>query len=172
MTKLHELISAVFYIVASLIFALLSVTMIATSIWEIVISFGKTEDFIFVILDSVGLLVVAVAVFDVAKFLIEEQVLRTKEVRTPEESKKTLTKFMTIIVIAVSLEALVLILAAGKTDVTTLVYPTLLLLAAVAIVVGLGFYQKLSTAAQSTGDQQPGRRPDSSRRDRPRDQNR
>ncbi|MGH8772894.1 MAG: hypothetical protein ACREV2_17225, partial [Burkholderiales bacterium] len=112
MTKIHELISAVFYIIASLIFALLSVAMIATAIWEIVISFGKTEDFIFVILDSVGLLVVAVAVFDVAKFLIEEQVLRTKEVRTPEESKKTLTKFMTIIVIAVSLEALVLILAA------------------------------------------------------------
>lgn len=172
MIKIHELISSIFYIVASLIFALLSVTMIATSLWEILTAFGKTEDFIFVILDSVGLLVVAVAVFDVAKFLIEEQVLRTGEVRTPEESKKTLTKFMTIIVIAVSLEALVLILETGKTDVTTLVYPTLLLLAAVAIVVGLGFYQKLSTAAQKSGDQQPGRRPEPSRRDRPREQNR
>jgi hypothetical protein len=120
----------------------------------------------FVVLDSVGLLVVAVAVFDVAKFLIEEQVLRSREVRTPEESRRTLTKFMTIIVIAVSLQALVLVLKAGETDVTTLVYPTLLLLAAAAIVIGLGYYQKLSTSAQSN---QLGRRPEPSRRDRGRD---
>jgi putative Mn2+ efflux pump MntP len=114
--------------------------------------------------------VVAVAVFDVAKFLMEEQVIRQKEVKTPEESKKQLTKFMTIIVIAVMLEALVIVFEASKTDVTTLIYPTLLLLAGVAIVVGLGFYQKLSTIAQKTTDS--GGSKDASRRNRySRDQN-
>ncbi|MGH8727871.1 MAG: hypothetical protein ACREV9_06900 [Burkholderiales bacterium] len=161
--KIHELVSSVFYVLASLVFTLFSIAMFVYAIWDVWNSLDKGADLIFVILDSVGLLVVAVAVFDVAKFLMEEQVLRQKEVRTPEESKKQLTKFMTIIAIAVSLEALVIVFVASKTDVTTLIYPTLLLLAAVAIVVGLGYYQKLSTAAQKSGDQA---RSDSSRRDR------
>lgn len=161
--KIHELVSTVFYVLASLLFTLFSIAMFVYAIWEVWNSLDKGADLIFVILDSVGLLVVAVAVFDVAKFLMEEQVLRQKEVRTPEDSKMQLTKFMTIIAIAVSLEALVIVFEASKTDVTTLIYPTLLLLAAVSIVVGLGFYQKLSTGAQKTSEQS---RSDSSRRDR------
>jgi hypothetical protein len=167
MIKLHELVSTVFYVIASLIFTSFSVALIVFAISEIVNSADKGPDLLFVILHSVGLVVVAVAVFDVAKFLMEEQVLRSGEVRTPEESKKTLTKFMTIIAIAVSLEALVFIFAAGKTDMTTLIYPTFLLLGAVAIVIGLGFYQKLSTIAQTSGP--PARRGEP-RRDRGRDQ--
>lgn len=165
--KIHELVSSVFYILASLIFTLFSIALFVFAIWDVWNSLGKSADLIFVILDSVGLLIVAVAVFDVAKFLMEEQVLRQKEVRTPEESKKQLTKFMTIIAIAVSLEALVTVFEASKTDITTLIYPTLLLLAAVAIVVGLGYYQKLSTAAQKSSDQTQSRS-DSSRRNRSR----
>ena len=170
MMKLHELVSTIFYIFASLLFSLFSVAMFVYAVWDIWNSLDKGADLIFVILDSVGLLVVAVAVFDVAKFLMEEQVLRQKEVRTPEQSKMQLTKFMTIIVIAVSLQALVIIFETGKTDVTTLIYPTLLLLAAVATVIGLGFYQKLSTIAGKHDDDKRSNPP---RRDRhPRDQNR
>lgn len=170
MIKLHEVISATFYVLASLLFTLFSIALFVYAVVEVWNSLDKGQDVIFVILDSVGLLVVAVAVFDVAKFLMEEQVIRQKEVKTPEESKKQLTKFMTIIVIAVMLEALVIVFEASKTDVTTLIYPTLLLLAGVAIVVGLGFYQKLSTIAQKTTDSGGGK--DASRRNRySRDQN-
>jgi hypothetical protein len=170
MIRLHELFSTVFYVAASIIFAVFSIALIVFAISEVLNSLDQREDLLLVILHSVGLVVVSVAVFDVAKFLMEEQVLRKGEVRTPEESKKTLTKFMTIIAIAVSLEALVFIFAAGKSDMTTLIYPTLLLLGAVAIVVGLGYYQKLSTIAENTSESPPGRRHNQHRRERQRDQ--
>jgi putative Mn2+ efflux pump MntP len=53
-------------------------------------------------------------------------------------------KFLVIIAIAVSLEALVFIFDAGKKDISNLIYPTFLLIAAVLVVVGLGVYQKLT----------------------------
>jgi hypothetical protein len=169
MIRIHEFLSTVFYIAASVIFSVFSIALIVLAIAEVLNSLDQRDSLLLVILHSVGLVVVSVAVFDVAKFLMEEQVLRKGEVRTPEESKKTLTKFMTIITIAVSLEALVFIFAAGKSDMTTLIYPTLLLLGAVAIVVGLGYYQKLSTIAQNTSEL-PARRNQHRRERQQRDQ--
>src|SRR5262245_61063779 len=60
-------------------------------------------------LRGVGLVVIGVAVFDVAKYLIEEEVMRSRELRSSREVRQSLTKFMTIIVIATSLEGLVLV---------------------------------------------------------------
>ena len=64
--------------------------------------------------------------------------------KTPAKQRETLIKFLVIISIAVSLEALVFIFDAGKKDITNLIYPTFLLVAAVLVVVGLGAYQKLT----------------------------
>ena len=53
-------------------------------------------------------------------------------------------KFLAIITIAILLEALVSIFDAAKKDISLLVYPTFLLLAAVLLVISLGVYLKLS----------------------------
>jgi len=58
--------------------------------------------------------VVAMAVFDVSRFLLEEEVFRNRELGSPTEARVTLTKFFVIISIAVSLEALVFIFDAAK----------------------------------------------------------
>jgi hypothetical protein len=73
MAKIHELFSTVFYIAVSLIFTLLSLAMIAYAMIEVWNSLGQGADLIYVLLDSVGLVVVSVAVFDVAKFLKERE---------------------------------------------------------------------------------------------------
>ncbi|ACO79499.1 general glycosylation protein [Azotobacter vinelandii CA] len=84
------------------------------------------------------------AVFDVSKFILEEEVIRGGELKSHTTERRTLLKFLVIISIAVSLEALVFIFDAGKKDITMLVYPTFLLIAAVMLIVSLGIYQKLS----------------------------
>lgn len=53
-------------------------------------------------------------------------------------------KFLVIIAVAVSLEALVFVFDAAKENIANLIYPTFLLIAAVFVVVGLGIYQKLT----------------------------
>ena len=53
-----------------------------------------------------------------------------------------------IIAIAVSLEALVFVFDAGKSVITTLIYPTFLLIFSVLVVLGLGVYQKLTRSVE------------------------
>ena len=47
---------------------------------------------------AVGLIVVAMAVFDVAKYLFEGGVVGTRELGQAREARKSLTKFMVIII--------------------------------------------------------------------------
>jgi len=140
-------ISATLYTIASISFIGISLAMVIYSLLDVFHAMQSNQGVINQLLHSVGLIVVAMAVFDVAKYLLEEEVLRKRELRSMSEARHTLTKFMTIITIAVSLEALVFIFNAGTQQMENLIYPSLLLISAVAVIVGMGVYQRLSVQA-------------------------
>jgi hypothetical protein len=82
-------------------------------------------------------------------------VVRKRELRSPSEALRSLTKFMTIIIIALSLEAVVGIFEAGREkNFADMVYPTLVMAGAIFALVGLGAFQFLSRRAdpQATAD--------------------
>ncbi|WP_201065716.1 MULTISPECIES: hypothetical protein [Thiorhodovibrio] len=64
------------------------------------------------------------------------------------EARETMTKFLVIIVIAVSLEALVFILGAANDHLSLLVYPAILLTTAAGLVAALALYLRLSSSAE------------------------
>ena len=142
--NLSDWIGRYAYGLISLSLGLISLTMISVAIWGIAVSVHEQTLLVTALLDAIGLIVIGMAVFDVSKFLLEEEVLKSHEATTPEKQRATLLKFLVIISIAVSLEALVFIFDAGKKDISTLIYPTFLLIAAVLLVISLGVYQKLS----------------------------
>ena len=150
--KAFETVSDFIYTVVSLSMLAISLLMIGYGLWEVWHAFNTSGDIVKKMLDAIGLIVISMAVFDVAKYFLEEEVLRDRELRSAREARETLTKFLVIITIAVSLEALVFIFGAGKENVSLLLYPTLLLVAVVLLIVGLGLYQRLSmtTERQST----------------------
>jgi hypothetical protein len=96
------------------------------------------------LLGAIGYVVIAMAVFDVAKYFVEEEVIRGREMRSAAEARRSLTKFISTISIAVFIEGLVLVFRVSRESVTQLPYPTALLIAGILIVVGLGAYQRLS----------------------------
>jgi len=97
----------------------------------------------------VGLIVFSIAVIDVGKYLMLEEVLRKgRKSKAPKESRKTLSKFAIIIASALSLEGLVLTIEVAKQDVTKLLYPVSVLVTATIYIVGIGLYQKLSAAGE------------------------
>lgn len=101
------------------------------------------------LLDSVGYTVIAVAVFEVAKYILEEEVIDPTQMRHTGEARRSLTKFLSTITIAVFLEALVTIFQASKgEDISRMLFPTILLFGGVALIVGLGAYQRLSASAE------------------------
>lgn len=149
MKKLVDVLSTIIYLVASAALFLISLLLIAYSLWEVGYAIYLRQPYINVALDAIGLIVISMAVFDIAKYLYEEQVVRDRELRSAREARETLTKFLVIITIAVTLETLVFIFQTGTTDIRNLLYPTALLVASVILVVGLGWYQRLSAGAES-----------------------
>ncbi len=103
------------------------------------------------LLDGVGLIVLAIAVFEIAKYLYEEEIVRDRELRRADEARRTLTKFLTTIIIAASLEGLVLVFEARTSEMSAMVYPALLLLVIVFMVLGLALFQWISRRAESIG---------------------
>lgn len=148
--------SRLFYLLLSLVFLSIGIALIAYAVHEAWNAITGRSDAVEDLLDAIGLVVLSLAVSDVAKYLMEEEVLRDRELSSPTEARQTLTKFMVIICIAVSLEALVFISRASKGEASDLLYPAVLLLAAVAMMVGLGVYQKMSTTTEAkTEDEEP-----------------
>lgn len=127
-----------------------SVMLMVVAVWRTFTGFRTGDGALETMLDGIGLVIIAVAVADVGNFLFEEEVISDRELRRPAEARGSLTKFMTIIIIALSLESLVLITKASRTTMSDVVYPGLLVLLAVLAMVGLGLFQKLSQNTTAT----------------------
>jgi hypothetical protein len=104
------------------------------------------------LLESIGYVVIAVAVFDVAKYFVEEEVIRGREMRLASEARRSLTKFISTIAIAVFIEALVMVFRQGGQDIALILYPAAILVTGVLIILGLGVYQRLSADVESRVD--------------------
>lgn len=136
---------------SKIILALASVSMCAVSV-ALVISSGMKAAAAFTVmpevqaelLESVSLVVISVAIIDVAKYILEEEVLRDRELREPSEAREAITKFIVVIALVIAIESIVFIFNLGHSEPQGLVYPSLLLLVFVVMIVGLGLYQRLS----------------------------
>ena len=140
---LSVLLGRFVYGLISISLGLISLTMMGVAVWGVVVSVHEKILLETALLDAIGLMVIGMAVFDVSKFLLEEEVFKNDDVKPRVKERGTLLKFLVIISIAVNLEALAFVFEAAKKDISMLIYPTFLLLAAVLLVISLGVYQKL-----------------------------
>ena len=138
--KLMEGLSRFAFATASLVLMALSFALVIYGVVEVA---------------AIGYVVIAMAVFDLAKYFIEEEVIRGRELREAAEARRSLTKFISTIAIAVFIEGLVITFQASKDDLPTMLYPTALLLTAILIVVGLGVFQRLSAEVEKKLDSAP-----------------
>ena len=148
MKNLFSHFTSLLYLIAAVSLIFLSLTIMLWSIYEAIQSLSQLSEFITKLLQSVGAIIISIAVLDVAKYLVEEEVIRNKELRSPAEARKTITKIFVIISIAAGMEGLVYIFKAGTSDLTLLIYPALLILFSSLSIVCLGVYQKLSIAVE------------------------
>jgi archaellum biogenesis protein FlaJ (TadC family) len=140
-----EWLSRLAFASASLVLMAMSISLVVYGAVEVaMVGLSSWKDTGGVLLSAIGYVVIAMAVFDVAKYFIEEEVIRGRELREAAEVRRTLTKFVSTIAIAVFIEGLVIVFQASKEDLPTMIYPTALLLTATLIVVGLGVFQRLS----------------------------
>lgn len=149
LTSTYQKLTRILYALASLALTAISLAMIGVAGFDVWHAAEASEPLKYAMLDGIGLVVVSLAVFDVAKYLMEEEVLRDRELRSASEARETLTKFFVIIIIAVTLEALIFVLGAASQDLSLLVYPAMLFGIASLIMVSLALYLRLSSQAEA-----------------------
>jgi uncharacterized membrane protein YidH (DUF202 family) len=143
------------YLVISGAFVLIAVLLIVAAFWNAADSLIGRGNPLDALLNAVGLIVIAMAAVDVGKYLFEEEVVRERELRSAVEARQSLTRFMVIICIAVALEGVVQISRVSEESFETLARAALLVLTSVAVMVGLGVYQKLSGAVEAKDRRDP-----------------
>lgn len=148
------LITRAVFAAASLLLLLLALALVGVGLREAVGAFTSDTDSVAdAVLDTLGYVIVAIAVFDVAKYLFEDEVRRGSERRSAAEARRSLTKFLSTILIALFLEGLVLVFKTARENVEQMLYPAAMIAVSVLVLVGLGVFQRLSaTVEQKVGD--------------------
>src|SRR5688572_13750649 len=136
MSKSMDMLSRFAFATASLVLMVLSLMLVGYGAIGVIAGISSSwTDASDALLAAIGYVVISIAVFDVAKYFIEEEVIRGREMRLTSEARRSLTKFISTISIAVFIEALVMVFQV-KDNVEQLIYPTALLLTAIVVVVG------------------------------------
>ena len=80
--------------------------------------------------------------------MIEEEIEQEKKLHSPAEARRTLTRFMVVVAIALSLEGLVGVFEMVNKDIYSVLYPLAIIISAILVLIGLGAYQLLSTTVE------------------------
>lgn len=142
--RVHPLFQVVYGIIGLMLVIVSGLLLFsaAMSLFDVVYEHNNvaTQAFHLVILVTLGL-----AIFDLGKTILEEEVLLHKDIHHTDSSRRTISRFMSAIVIAVSIESLLLMFKSLLGDATHLNSAVLMLFAAVALLVGLGVYLRLTS---------------------------
>ena len=130
--------SKLFYAAAASGLTSFAVALLGIAGYRLVIAASRDWNILHQTLECIGLVTIAIAVFEVGKFMVEEELVRERQLRSVLEARRSLTKFLTIVIITLSLEGLVLVFETKLEHVADLIYPTALLTVAVLAVVGHG----------------------------------
>ncbi|MCB1085008.1 MAG: hypothetical protein KDK60_02790 [Chlamydiia bacterium] len=146
-------LSNVGYVAACIVLYLIAICILVSSVISIIQDMTSGDYTVYKLLDEVGLIVFSMAVIDVGKYLMVEEVMQRKRDDNPHRTRKTLTKFAIIIASALALEGLVLTIEVAKQDISNLLYPVSILLTATAFIIGIGVYQLLNSRAEGKSSQ-------------------
>jgi len=100
------------------------------------------------VLESIGLLTIAVVALELGQTILEEEVQRAVNVSSPTRVRRFLSRFMVVIVVALSIETLVAVFVLVHEDASKLPQAATIGLAAGALLAAWGFFIRMNTSAE------------------------
>jgi hypothetical protein len=98
-----------------------------------------------VIITGLGFIVIGIAVLDLTKSLLDEEIAERKIKNVQERARDFLTRFLPVIVFAISAEVFVKLAQAGAMDLQSIFWDASMMgIAAGAMLVGLGIYIRMT----------------------------
>ena len=100
------------------------------------------------VIEAVGLLAAAVVALQIAQTITEEEVIRDSHVSAPTRVRRFLSRFMVVLVVALSLETMVLVFRVGQDSPEQLPYVASVGAAAALLLVAWGVFVRLNRSAE------------------------
>jgi hypothetical protein len=100
------------------------------------------------VLDSIALLTVAVAALELGQTILEEEVQREAQMSAPTRVRRFLSRFMIVLVVALSIEALVAVFQFIHQEPAHLLYAAAIGLMAAALLAAWGLFIRLNESAE------------------------
>jgi len=101
-----------------------------------------------VVLESIAVLTVAVAALELGQTILEEEVHRQAQMSAPTRVRRFLSRFMVVLVVALTIEALVLVFRYSHEDQHNIVYAVLVGFSAAALMIAWGVFIRLNKSAE------------------------
>ena len=100
------------------------------------------------VLEGIALLTVAVAALELGQTLVEEEVQREAHMSAPTRVRRFLSRFMVVLVVALSIEALVTAFRFSQDNPTHLAYAAAIGLMAAALLAAWGVFIRFNSSAE------------------------
>ena len=141
------------HLVIAVLFVLSAAALIVLAAMQLWIGIHFTGDFtpiqrLNAVLESIALLTVAVAALELGQTILEEEVLRESHMSAPTRVRRFLSRFMIVLVVALTIETLVLAFRVAQKTPEQLPYVASIGFAAAALLVAWGIFVRLNRSAE------------------------
>ena len=100
------------------------------------------------VLNCIALLTIAVAALELGQTIVEEEIQRAAHMSAPSRVRRFLSRFLVVLVVALSIEALVAVFRFSRDEPSNLPYAAAVGLMAAALLAAWGIFIKLNIAAE------------------------
>lgn len=144
---------AIGYVTITFLFACCALALIALALCELwrgidPYSIVPLRGRFSAILESIGLLTIAVAAFELGQTILEEEVWREVHTSGPTRVRRFLSRFLIVIIVALAIEAMISIFEFAHDAPTHLPHASLIAIAAAFLLAGWGIFIKCNTSAE------------------------
>jgi hypothetical protein len=152
MKLLHKLFPLGHFFISLLFIAcgLALITFAAIQLWQGVQPWHALalNERLHTVLDSIAVLTVAVAALELGQTILEEEVQREAQMSVPTRVRRFLSRFMIVLVVSLSIEALVAVFQFNRAHPEHLPYAALIGLMAAALLAAWGVFIWLNRSAE------------------------
>ena len=138
------------YAAVALLFAGAAVTLMGLSVMELVqaVAPGTLDSRAARAIDSIGLLAVALVALEMAQTVVEEEVVRRVHVSAPTRVRRYLSRFLVVVVVALSIESLVAVVQALHERPETLPAAASVAVGAAALLAAWGLFVRFNRSVE------------------------
>lgn len=149
--KLVRPLFTVAYAAVALFFAAAGVVLLVLAVmelWRAVLPATTFAERIPHVIDSIGLLAVALVALEMAQTVTEEEVVRRVHVSAPTRVRRYLSRFLVVVVVALAIESLVAVVQALHESPESLPYGASVAAAAAVLLASWGVFLKLNRSVE------------------------